>query len=336
MLRSILASLLAVSVLGKPTCKLEARSTHPVEDTTITPFLTPKPWWAVYSLSDYSSTQALPQSSDLTGYNVILAAFWLSTNTPAEKVSEFTALSASTRQWILNDYHTHNISFMVSAFGDGDTPTSDGKSPITVADELAAFVKEWQFDGVDIDWEDFAALAEGANAASGKAEQWLIDFTTELRKQLPKGEYYITHAPVAPWFTTNTTRYPKGAYRAVQSAVGGLIDWYNVQFYNQGSDYISCPELLTRSASGEFHNTSLFEIANPANAGVTLDKLVIGKPTVAGDATNGFLNLTTLGTCVAEAKAMNWDAGAFLWEYHPTVSNQGIEAVRGTAFPIPS
>ena len=136
---------------------------------------------------------------------------------------------------------------MVSAFGDGDAPTSNGLDPITVADELAAFVQQWGFDGVDIDWEDFNALAEGANAASGNAEQWLIDFTQELRAQLPQGrkslivsveeygglmiclEYFITHAPVAPWFTTNTTRYPKGAYRAVQTAVGDLIDWYNVQ-----------------------------------------------------------------------------------------------------------
>lgn len=206
MLLSIWASLFAASVvLASPACKLQARANKPVPEASVSRFLAPKPRWAVYSLSDYSSksisspstlysshspqigTQALPQSQELTGYNVIIASFWLSTNTPAYKLQEFTSLSASTRQWILNDYHSRNISFLVSAFGDGDNPTSENKSPVTVVDNLAAFVKQYQFDGVDIDWEDFNSLLAGPNVQSGKAEQWLIDFTTELRKQLPQG-----------------------------------------------------------------------------------------------------------------------------------------------------
>jgi hypothetical protein len=39
----------------------------------------------------------------------------------------------------------------------------------------------------------------------------------------------LTHAPIAPWFSTNSTRYPSGAYRTVHKNVGNLIDWYNVQ-----------------------------------------------------------------------------------------------------------
>lgn len=52
-------------------------------------------------------------------------------------------------------------------------------------------MKQYQFDGVDIDWEDFNSLLAGPNAQSGKAEQWLIDFTTELRKQLPQGREFL-------------------------------------------------------------------------------------------------------------------------------------------------
>lgn len=32
------------------------------------------------------------------------------------------------------------------------------------------------------------------NAGDGKAEQWLIAFTTALRAELPQGEYILTHA----------------------------------------------------------------------------------------------------------------------------------------------
>lgn len=71
-------------------------------------------------------------------------SFWLSSNAaPAYKAAEFAALSSSTRDWIINDYHSHGISFLVSAFGYGDNPTTDGRSPVTVANQLAAFVKKY-------------------------------------------------------------------------------------------------------------------------------------------------------------------------------------------------
>jgi chitinase len=99
----------------------------------------------------------------------------------------------------------------------------------------------FQLDGIDIDYEDFDAM----NSETGSAENWIIKYHNALRAELPLGrmcsalsglcstsfaaEYIISHAPVAPWFTTNTTIYPFGAYRAVHKAVGNTIDWYNVQ-----------------------------------------------------------------------------------------------------------
>lgn len=83
-----------------------------------------------------------------------------------------------------------------------------------------------------------------------KGEAWLVTFTTALRAALP--EPYVsalviffwtalramelivfvstvTHAPVAPWFTDDTTLYPGGGYLHVNAEVGSLISWYNVQ-----------------------------------------------------------------------------------------------------------
>ena len=40
------------------------------------------------------------------------------------------------------------------------------------------------------------------NAGNGKAEQWLISFTKQLRKQLPAGQYIITHARSYPHSST--------------------------------------------------------------------------------------------------------------------------------------
>jgi len=318
-------SILARNVIGNQATdnELERRGTS----TTPKRFLAPAPHWIAYTQSNYSKTQALPTSSDLVGYNVFVMAFWLSTSGPAFKAAEFAKLSQSTRDWIVNDYHSHGISFLVSAFGYGDNPTSTGEDPVAVANKLAAFVKQYNLDGVDIDWEDFPSLLPD----NGKAEKWLSDFTTALRKQLPAGQYILTHAPIAPWFTTNSTRYPAGAYRTVHKNVGTLIDWYNVQFYNQGSDYTNCPSLLTRSIAGNFPNTSLFEIN--ALSGVPLSKLVIGKPASIGDATNGFMDLTVLSSCLKLAKAQNWNAGAFLWQY-PTANATAMKIVRSQSWPV--
>ena len=61
----------------------------------------------------------------------------------------------------------------------------------------------------------------------------------------------------------------------------------------------------------------MFQIA--AN-GVDLDKLVIGKPATASDASNGFIDPETLAGCVAQAKDQGWDAGVMVWE----VSNKSL------------
>ena len=82
-----------------------------------------------------------------------------------------------------------------------------------------------------------------------------------------------------------------------------------MQFYNQGL-YGDCTGLLTKSG-GAFPGSSLFEI--PKN-GIPLNKLVIGKPATAADASNGFMDPATLGSCVKQAKAKGWNAGVMVWQ----------------------
>jgi chitinase len=134
---------------------------------------------------------------------------------------------------ILDEYHDAGIALMVSAFGSTDSPVTSGIDPTDCAQRLAAWVKQYNLDGVDIDWEDMHAM----NTGSGEA--WLITFQLELRRQLPSGQYLISHAPVSPWFTSGSN-YPDGAYVAVHKQAGSGIDFYNMQFYNQGNIYMDC------------------------------------------------------------------------------------------------
>jgi hypothetical protein len=62
---------------------------------------------------------------------------------------------------------------------------------------------------------------------SNLAEAWLITFQMTLRSLLPS-PYIISHAPVAPWFTS-ANDYAEGAYVKIHQEVGHMIDFYNVQ-----------------------------------------------------------------------------------------------------------
>ncbi|KAG6919515.1 hypothetical protein DXG01_005105 [Tephrocybe rancida] len=231
------------------------------------------------------------------------------------KAQEWTTLTAAQRTTIKAQYAAAGVKLIVSVFGATDVPTSSGADPIATANTFAAWVKQYSLDGIDVDYEDFDAFN------GGKAEAWLISFTTQLRAQLPAGTYIITHAPVAPWFSPSM--WPGGGYLKVHSSVGGLIDWYNVQFYNQGtSEYTTCSGLLTTS-SGTWPKSSVFEIVA---SGVPQSKIVIGKPATASDASNGFMSTSTLASCLQTAKSKGWTGGAMVWEY-PQATASWIAAV---------
>ena len=138
---------------------------------------------------------------------------------------------------------------MVSAFGSTQNPTTSGYDPTTCALKLADFVKNNHLDGVDIDWQDTTAFQ------NGKGEQWLITFTTVLRANLPNA--IITHAPQAPYFGGTTLQYPKNGYLAVNAAVGSMIQFYNVQFYNQGSTSYNTSASLFNVSAGWASGTSV-------------------------------------------------------------------------------
>ncbi|KAG1869307.1 glycoside hydrolase family 18 protein [Suillus tomentosus] len=288
------------------------------------------PYFVLYS-DAYVSTE--PTVSEISGFNVFALSFLLEYGA-ADQAQEWEELTAAQRSSILSEYDAAGISLIVSLFGSTETPTSSGYSPIDTANTMAAWVIEYGLQGVDIDYEaccmmsdnDFAAF----DAGTGAAEQWLGNFTTQLRTQLPQGQYILTHAPVAPWFSPDI--WGGGGYLWVNSVVGDMIDWYNVQFYNQGTtEYTTCNGLLY-SSSTLWPESALFQIAD---SGVPLDKLVIGKPATAAQASNGYVDPTLLASCVSSAYASGWNGGVMVWEY-PYAESSWIATVRGDTWPMPS
>merc|ERR1712032_1521648 len=182
------------------------------------------------------------------GYNVLNLAFWCTNAGGAGKsgavdtalvwsniITYFTTdndFNCTTNQAcqkvLIDKYHEAGMKLLVSAFGATDFPVSQGADAKAVAEELADFVTTNQLDGVDLDFEDNAAMEKG------DAEEWLITITKELRKKLGP-DAIITHAPQGPYFFMGNDKYPGGGYTHVNKEVGDSINWYNIQYYNQGT-----------------------------------------------------------------------------------------------------
>ena len=62
-------------------------------------------------------------------------------------------LSDSQRSSYLKEYNDAGISIIVSAFGSTDAPTSSGANAVTVANNLASWVRKYGLQGVDVDYE---------------------------------------------------------------------------------------------------------------------------------------------------------------------------------------
>jgi len=90
--------------------------------------------------------------------------------------------------------------------------------------QLVALVKQYNLDGVDIDYE-----------VSPVNTQYLIDVTNGLAASLPTGAY-ITHAPMQVWLDNSSS-----PYWPVMEAVGSKISWLNVQYYNNPPNPVSDP-----------------------------------------------------------------------------------------------
>jgi len=136
---------------------------------------------------------------------------------------------------------------LVSFGGDpGTFPSSAWKSCAqnvgTVVNNIAAFVRENGFNGVDIDFEDDAGFL-----GAYEGIKLLSDLTSGLYQALaPSGQNIITHAPQSPYW------YPNGGYGdpapsfQIWQQVGNQIAWVDNQFYSN-SAYDSTAPLKVQS-----------------------------------------------------------------------------------------
>jgi len=274
-------------------------------------------WWPPTAIA---GGLGVPEYSHNYSYNVVNLAFWLTSGSADAALvwaNAYTYVSSDNpwgkstsevqKAW-LDRYHQRNIKVLVSAFGATEFPTSAGVDPVKCGTDLANFVKTNQLDGVDLDYEDNDAMEKG------KGEEWLIQITRTLRQLLPREQgYIISHAPQAPYFM-GPPKYPNGGYLTVDKQVGSLIDYYNVQFYNQAQTSYSSYQTLFQTSDGWATDTA---VAQMIAKGIPSSKIVVGKPITTGDASNtGYVSVDTLRQMFQTARSsLSWNAGFMGWQF---------------------
>jgi len=222
---------------------------------------------------------------------------YLSPTTRDSVAGKSSATDAEFRAAIKASDAAAGVQRLVTVFGEIDTPIANGVNALTEADEIANFVLNYDLDGVVISWGESAYFD-----AAGSGEQWLIELTTQLRSLLPSPQYTIAHQPQAPYFMGHPN-YINGGYLTVHQNVGDDIDWYGIQFYNQGpTPYDSFSNFFVASI-GWAEQSAVYEILNGVNEfGVSIpkEKLVIGKVASSLDASSGYIDSATFSSILAQ------------------------------------
>lgn len=92
-----------------------------------------------------------------------------------------------------------------------------------------------------------------------------------------------------------------------------MIQFYNVQFYNQGSTPYNTSGSLFNASGGWAAGTSVNEIIA---RGVSGSKIVVGKPATTAGGGAGFMSASSIGDAlVANYKFNGWMAGVMFWQY---------------------
>merc|ERR1719229_1715683 len=116
-------------------------------------------------------------------------------------------------------------------------------------------------------------------------------------------------------------QYPHGGYNKVHQNCGSQIDWYNIQFYNQGSTSYNTYSGLFQTSIGWSGNSGVYQIMNgasPENVKVPASKIVVGKHTY-GDGSSFLSGLNLKSIFNAALAAGQWDAGFMSWQFYKEI-----------------
>jgi len=278
---------------------------------------------------DWSSPWNTVKSAVDAGYNVILLAFLLST-TAADMAQVWFTAGAAAQLAALRYAHGKGAVLMVSAGGSTDSPWATFADGTSYGTYVGQWAKQNNLDGVDFDVENFGPGFVAGRLNGDQLAQYLANASIAAKKYVK----FVSHAPQAPYFgpagPSGSAFWPgtSGGYSGVEVKSSGAVDFYNVQFYNQGSTcYTTYAGLFNSSASdcAVFPGTSVKEIVS---YGVPLPKITVTKYLETSDASNGYVSASVLNGYLSHAAtAMGYRSGVSRWAWASSDSPAWIHGV---------
>lgn len=184
---------------------------------------------------------------------------------------------------------------------------------LLLASDLVALCRKGGFHGIDIDAEHLIGKYYKGYCPSGEVTQDTdpeknSDYLASLSKSIKSldSSLVVSHAPQYPYF--GPSYYD--VYTLVNTKAGDAIDFYNLQYYN----------------NGDTSTYDLVFVANPFEAAVQqllipVQKIVVGKS----------MDLSVLTSWVTQAASdsslMDWrnKRGVMVWELFTTQSQMGTD-----------
>lgn len=262
-------------------------------------------------------SETFRQAAD-SGYNVILLAFYLSDVGAYDAALLWENMSQQAKQDTLDYVHSKNAIIMVSAGGATDNPYH--LNPVVYGTQVANFAVNNLLDGVDYDLENFERYLTFPPMDSLETVEWLSNVTIATKSIIGQ-DRYLTFAPIPVYFgpATDESTYWSGIYGGFTSVYlrnPSIIDFFFLQAYNQGSCYTTFDSLYRNSfgqAGCPFMGTSVLEISS---YGIPQSKLVIGKPMLVSDASNGYNSPQQLNSFFHTAQSWDYIINVMTWQHH--------------------
>ncbi len=248
-----------------------------------------------YNGSNITEQSVLDQTS---GYTHVVFSFWLDPSSGALD----SAGTVQQNPGILDAVKNAGKKAILAAGGATYYPdVQDTGAAETFGAELAQYALEMGYDGVDFDIENIQMNADSI--------KWLATATNSFFGVEGADALEVSHAPQAPYFSTATS-----GYAAVEAQTKGKIDFYNIQYYNQGDwayqSYEDFSAIFDKSYEGTDNPTAILSIPDQ---GVPAEKLVVGKPITAADATNtGYIPTDDLAAIIEKAKGQDIEFGGVM------------------------
>eukprot|EP01054_Gregarina_sp_Poly1_P001252 Gregarina_sp_Poly_1__1251@NODE_1303_length_4431_cov_1311_404675_g882_i0_p1_GENE_NODE_1303_length_4431_cov_1311_404675_g882_i0NODE_1303_length_4431_cov_1311_404675_g882_i0_p1_ORF_typecomplete_len425_score57_84Glyco_hydro_18/PF00704_28/3_1e11DUF4849/PF16141_5/0_0016_NODE_1303_length_4431_cov_1311_404675_g882_i023553629 len=209
----------------------------------------------------------------------------------ADTVAVWNQLTAADRSNIVNKLHQEGTELYVVSAGGSYGTLYFNYAPADWADIVCGHAKNTNYDGVDMDLENFGP------ADADRFVTWAIAATKQCRNYVT----HISHAPQSPYFAAGWNN----AYDRLVEHVDTLL----VQFYNQGvyshADYAS-----TWIRDSNWPTWSDLVKKHPA----AKDKFVVGKWIYTGMGGSGQFTPSQFADGVAQAeRELGYNGGIMIW-----------------------